>query len=431
MLRTVGAGALLLLAMLMAAAPAQVAVSPAAGSILRPAPQIDPIQNAAAVRSGFPAGISRDAFNGPVFKTRTSGQRAAAPGLPRLDAKKSGKSKGHAPITFRGKLDVEIIYDDNIVRYSNDYLDDFRHGRYPYKFAVETYDDLILSPTIDFEWRKAIITNRQTRLRFRYTRWEYTTNRIKNNEAYSIRLYQPTWGRDHWDFGFYVAPLSYIRQLPDHPPFTPSSHDQWVPFKYTYNSLYTKYHRRLNSDFRIDLRLGRTIRYYNRPLMENDNWEWNYGARLYWYMSRKWRLTLEYRYSDVEARGADSVGESRGTSDDSDPSYERDSFELDLRYRPPKGQLWIVDEMILWMGYMAYYFTSDKVLYRDPYHVGRLDEFYRAELEFDTEKIYGPINLYGGYRYTERTTSAPWKGDIAEDKDYVSNRFWIGVHYPF
>ena len=77
---------------------------------------------------------------------------------------------------------------------------------------------------------------------------------------------------------------------------------------------------------------------------------------------------------------------------------------------------------------MIYWFTSEKRLDDDPYHVGRQDKVYMVQLALDRE-LARDIDMEIGIRYTERTVDSPWTGDIAEDKDFKQHRYWIGLTY--
>ena len=80
-------------------------------------------------------------------------------------------------------------------------------------------------------------------------------------------------------------------------------------------------------------------------------------------------------------------------------------------------------------------FTSEKPPEEDRYHVGRKDEIRRFEITWNTRKTIADLTLEGGYRYTNRDSSAPWETgegeSIDEDKDYTDNRVWVGVEYGF
>jgi hypothetical protein len=364
---------------------------------------------------------------GPASASAADTTRPAGP----TRAKKADRKTARSPLSISGAAGLQFIYDDNIVRYSDEYIDDFVHGRYPEKFAIETYDDLIISPMAEIALDARYVPRRPTSLRFRYTAWRYARNGTKNNDAMSVRLRQPAFGADYLELNYYYAPMAYIRELPDRAPFTPRSAPMtWSNFDYAYNSFSAAYWRRVGSRWEVRGRVGRVLRFYNRPFMENDTWEWNYSGSLRYAFSERLKVRVEYTYHDAKARGADIVGETLETSDDSDPSFERDTYEIVTDYYF-RGSLWIVRSAQLGLEYFNYFFTSEKPLHLDPFHTGRKDTFYRVEIGVETAEVWRNMSLLAGYRFTERTTSSPWTGDIAEDKDYRNHRVWTGLTYSF
>jgi hypothetical protein len=360
----------------------------------------------------------------------------ASPQMPEQPAKaKSARTKRRQPpVSFAGSLDLQFIYDDNIIRLSEGSIGAFRRGIDPYRYDVETYDDLIVSPRLSFILGRKIITDRETTLRFGYIRWQYGRNGIKNNESYNIRLRQPALSRDFIELSYSYAPGSYVKQLSDRPPFAPRSSTPlvWLPFKSKRNAFLLGYSRRVTNRITARLDGGRVMRFYNRPFLENDNWEWNASGTLAVSISKALRVAGTYTFSDANARALDSVDETIATSDDSDGSYKRDLYEAELTWSPGK-LLRKVSTFGLMGQYQEYYFTSKKPYYDDPLHTGRKDRVYVLELTSDSKPLFGPTKLIAGYRFSRRKSSLPAsvQAEDAEEKAYKDNRFWVGASYPF
>ncbi len=337
------------------------------------------------------------------------------------------------PVSYQWDVDseveLEMIYDDNILHYSEDYLDDFRHGRYPEKFVVETYDDLIMHPTLSVEVERPLLFGKRTRLRGRVKHWQYTRNDIKSNQTYDLRFRQYLRRRDYFELSAAYAPDSYIRELSDRPPFIGFSRPRtWENFRYARNYFDAAYWWRADDWLAIKGEIGRTMRFYNQEFMENDNWEWSGRIAAYTWIGR-FAFSAQYTYSDVEARGYDTVGETLATSDDSDPSYEEDDYDLSISYRPRRAPL-KTRSLDLDISFSRKFFVSQKRLEDDPYHVGRMDEQVRTQLSWTSRHVWRRVDLELGWQHTQRVTDSPWQGDIAEDKDYTGNRFWMSLTQP-
>ena len=333
-----------------------------------------------------------------------------------------------SPWKFGASVGLETIYDDNFLRYSDDYLVDFHAGTYPYKFQIDRKDSHILAPSVDVYAQRRLISWGDTRFRFKFKRWQYVQGDIKSNMGfdYYVRQYLPQ-GRS-LEFWYNYAPQQYIRELSYRTPLQPSSDPlEWGEFRYSRNVFNLIFRTKVRKNMSLKLHLSRALRYYNQEFMENDIKDLGLRTTLYWTVHRDWRLTLDYGYTDAPARGANEVGETLEGSDDSDPSYERDLYQVDVRWSPG----WmapVCDSVSLRGQHQIYWFTSTKALADDPYHVGRKDKVYALQFE-GSRRLTKSLSMDVGFRYTERVVESPWRGDIAEDKDYTQRRYWIGLTY--
>lgn len=350
----------------------------------------------------------------------------------------AAEKKKKPAVTYSGKFALRFVYDDNIIHYSDEDLYVFANEPTYGKFAIDQAGDWIIRPRIEFKaasgrgWGGEKMEGL-----VRLSSWRYASGSVKNNESIQILLKHGAWGVSNFQFSFYHAPEAYIRNFNQRPPFMPRSTTDMVqtPFNYTSTSVDLAYWRKWTKRLSGKLLVKRSWRYFNREFMTNDNWEWRLGGYLAWKTYAWLTITGEYLYSDVPARGANEVGETLENSNDGDPSYERDSYKVTFGFRLPKKNRIRISSVSVKAQYQEFYFTSEMPAHEDPLHTGRKDKVYRLELTGATPALFGPASLEGGYRYTERTSSAA--ADIAEDsgigeeKDYTDNRFWIGVEYPF
>ncbi|MGD8394604.1 MAG: hypothetical protein PVF43_03895 [Candidatus Eiseniibacteriota bacterium] len=349
-------------------------------------------------------------------------------------SKRSKKKRESPAYRLSGKFALRFVYDDNIIHYSDEDLLAFTSVPNTGRYEIATAHDWIVRPRLETEIRTKRLTGKTLQATLRLSAWLYGNNSIKNNQSIALQLKHPGFGGNLY-LDLYYSPRSYLRTFLDRPPYMSRATPlQYTPFEYTSNSVAVSHWRWLYKKL-VDGKflLQRSVRYYNQPFMENDNWEWRIGGYVRWKFQRRLRLRLEYLYSDVRARARDSITETRDNSDDGDASYQRDSYEAKLYWRPRRAISWFRQGSVAFQ-YQAYYFTTDRAYYDDPYHVGRKDQVYRIEFTADSKKIWGPVTLEGGYRFSERTSTAAFDSDnvaIGEDKDYTDNRFWIGAEYPF
>lgn len=340
----------------------------------------------------------------------------------------AAKPREKSPWKTSATVGLETIYDDNFLRYSDDYLDQFYSGAYPYKFQIERKDSHILAPSISVYAQRKFWDAGNTRFSFKFKTWQYVQGSIKSNMSFDYSVRQFFSGGKSLEFGYAYAPEQYIRELSDRSPLVPPSDPLvWEEFRYTRNVFDLTWRQPLHKD--LDLRLAgtRSLRYYNQPFMENDIKDLGLRATLVWDAHRDWRLTFDYGYTDAPARGADEVGETIENSNDSDPSFNRDLYQVDATWSPRWAEPFF-EKVGLRGQYQVYWFTSAKELLDDPYHVGRIDRMKMIQLTFD-RTLPGDVDMEIGVRYTVRTVESPWEGDIAEDKDFNQRRYWIGLTY--
>lgn len=375
---------------------------------------------------GGAAGTARcqdvPAPSAPADSQATVAARKAPP------RKRPARAAAPAGLRLRWVAGLEIIYDDNVLRYSEADLDGFLGGTgEPGQYRLRSTDDLILSPSLELELRHRLLPWGDTRWRARAKRWGYLWNPIKTNSNLAFFVRQDLSAGRSVELSYAYSPEQYIRQLTDRAPFTPAEDlAVWEDFRYTRNGFQLIWRERLARPLSARLTVERVLRYYNRPFLENDITAWGLRGSLAWSVAPRLTLTGDYGWEDDAARGFDQLGETLATSDDSDGSCERDLYQLVAEWRPPLPARWF-DAVSLTGQHMSYWYTSTKEITVDPYHVGRKDEVWNFELAFT--RACGPhLEVEVAGRWSRRTVRSPWPGEIvSEDKDYIARRGWVGL----
>jgi hypothetical protein len=361
---------------------------------------------------------------------------------------------------FSGDFSLELIYDDNIARFSDETLVELESGTNPDKYGIEKRDDFIYNPVIQVEGTKLFIKDLKSKIRFRYKIWQYAVSPKKNNWEYNIRLRQYTAKYSYFESTYTYAPDGYIKNLRDRPPFVSETVDRvYLGFTSTRNAFTLGYSHRVKKWWTVKVFGGRTLRFYNRPFLENDLWEWN-GKLESDLKYKRFTCNIRYAFANDTARGFDEVGETLMTSDnDGDGGYEKDTYRLKITYRPKRSPYrtdreggWL--KPLLQLGslidqglnktktsaiyvqyqYARQFYTSRRPLDVDPLHVGRVDASDQVQAAWNSKTIWNSIKLEAGIRYTVRTADSP-AGNIGEDdpsdeKDYTGTRYWIALDRP-
>ncbi len=382
---------------------------------------------------------------------------------PPLDAP-GRKAKRPSPWSFDGDITLGTVYDDNVCRYSHDMLNIFQSGLEPHKFAITNKEDVVLNTAVQVEATRRIVRGKRTRLRFRYQRWDYVENAIKDNDEFQLRLRQYVHGSNFMQFTYTYAPDNYIKELGDREPFLSRSTTDYEYFHFyiTRNAYDLDYYWRPARWIRLMFLGGHVQRFYNRRFLENDMTEWNAGIEPEARYGRFY-FRLRFGYHHVKTRSYDTLGETFDISDDNDGSYETDAYRVRLTYRPKRSPYgpgawgrglgvvpgfvrhlasWIdrglillkTDNIYFQYDYYRRFYTSKRTLADDPLHVGRFDQQFQPRVVWTSDPLWNRMSLEAGWRYTDKRAKSP-AGDIGEDdpseeKDYIGTRVWLQATRP-
>jgi hypothetical protein len=350
---------------------------------------------------------------------------AAAP------AEKGGGRAAKAPAwDVRGVVSCAFIYNDNILSASPDELDNFEQGVDPWRYRHHSSDDLVVAPGLDLEARRDLVSLGQSRLRVRVKRWMYTNNPIKTNTDFDFFARQYVGKKQSLELFLHAAPWQYIRDLGDRSPLVdPESPQVMEEFRFQRNTWNLAWRQTISKTLSASLTFERNFRYYNRPFMENDIAAKELRGNVAWQATPALGLSADYSFEDAKGRGYDMVGETATTSDDSDPSYQRDLYRLGLDLALPPSVKWL-DGISLSYLYMDYYYTTQRPLVEDPYHVGRHDMNTKYTVEVQ-RKLTKTVGARLSARRTDRVVESPWSGDLQTDKAFTQWQFWLELAYRF
>ncbi len=384
---------------------------------------------------GDPAMLLRLRYEGPA-------QPFPEPEKPKAKStkKKSTKKKGW---TFKRKFGLNIKYDDNVIHYSDDLMEEYTDGPYlewfldegevpdfePGKYRLNRLDDLILTPAIDLEARRKFFSFGETRFRAKYVYTRYLYNPIKDVKGLTLYLRQVLPGKSQSiEISYKYTPEKYIRELTDRPPYAPSDDPRpWVGFRFAQNDFVANYRHRIHKKVSITLTLEDIHRFYNQPFLEQDLVENEFIGRADYTISKMWKLTGIYGVARGWTRRHDTAEEAPLNSDDNDNSYTQDRYRVDLRWTPPKGKYFFNNITARYQLRIAY-FTSPKQLWDDPFHVGRKDVYdtYRLIMSKKlTKKLSSSLTV----DFSKRTLHSPYTGDISEGMDYDNFLIWMDLTY--
>jgi len=338
------------------------------------------------------------------------------------------------PWRYRNSFSLEVIYDDNILTQNDESIDPWvtapRPDLDPDDYRIRTYDDLILAPQLDVAAERDLLGWGKTRFRFKVKRWLYTQNPIKTNTDLDFGVRQYFGGGTSFEVNYQYAPEQYIRQLGDREPYgDPDLDSESREFRFTRNVL-TFTWRHYLGDLSYFVLAENNRRYYNKPFIENDIEAWELRGQLaYRFFDRNLRVSFDYSWENAQGRGHDTVGETAETSDDGDPSYERDLYRVGVDLDTPWAAPFVDDVGAVWL-FMDYYYTTEKDIFVASFQRGRRDLWSKVFLKAG-RALTRDLDLDFAFVYSERDVEAPWYGDITLDKEYIQHRYELSLSYDF
>jgi hypothetical protein len=322
------------------------------------------------------------------------------------------------------ELSLSVAYDNNLCSYSDDDLDLFVDQLEPDRFRIETYDDLVFLPSLEFKvgyGRSAF----RSGLDARYRANLYTGNSIKNYQTLRLEFNQRLFDFSSVSLGYSYLPSFYIRDIKDFDlPADAENRYRKMEFERRAGWLDVS----VPATDRLEFSGGYERRVYDYcdSFNEYDGVADSYKAQAeidLW----DYRPSFEYTFRTYDARGYDEPGETKQGSDDSDASYEQDQYQITLGL--PGFRVHRVEgDLTLGFRFADRYYTSKKPFEDDPYHSGREDALTKGWVTMRagiTDRIELSVETA---RYDRRVESRA-REEIDEEKDYEKYRVTFEVEY--
>ncbi|MFP4460210.1 MAG: hypothetical protein ACLFSQ_11560 [Candidatus Zixiibacteriota bacterium] len=302
---------------------------------------------------------------------------------------------------FASEIDIDI--DAGFKFDNNPYSISDKEENHP----IGVVSDLVSFYSLDAETRIAKLGKFSVKPSFVLSAENYFDNTGRNN----IKLRPKILFIKHayWITAYYqYMPQKSIRPLKDS-----DDNYEWKFPKYTNNLFRLRSGLEFIDNTWAEVSLKYQLKYFDENFMEYD--ERQYGLFGYLRYNKELYLKAGYGFDIADCRGYDVQGENAATSDDSDASYDEDSFLLSVGYNFGKFDIRLSSFM-----YMRYY-TSKKP--DDTYHYTRKDTYNSFDIDFryDFDDFY--IKLGG--KYMTRSIESEIFEELSDLRSY--NRIMIDI----
>jgi hypothetical protein len=335
---------------------------------------------------------------------------------------------------FEAELSFSTIYDDNILKYSDKYLERFMNGQDLGRFHIETYDDLILNQTAELAATYRIIRKLKSKFNINFSASEYLVNDIKNWYFVNVGYQQYLSKKASFKFFYTYIPHFYVRHFRDEDwaavyGYTPET---FVQFAFSKDNYGFWIQNTFFKNTRVKLSLDYLKYYHNKHYTEYDCRNYVIRMSLYQPVHEKVRLELGYEYEHSDAKGYDEEGETKEMADDADATYAEDGYIFGVNWQLPKIKK-LKNEVDLRLAYQKRYYLSEHYLEEDREHTGRVDDNFQLAANYSLN-LNKSLKLGAFYKFYFRDSDS--QSEINEiylsgEKDYRQNQFGLQLIYDF
>ncbi len=352
--------------------------------------------------------------------------------VPQTDilAKKKKKKKKSAGFEIQFKL--ASTYDNNILKYSDKYLQRFMNGEDEGRFSIKTYDDLIIYTSFRMAYTFKIFGKLKSKVNGEISRRNYVVNDIKSWDYFAIGFQQHFTKRASIKLSYSYIPYFYVRNYRD---------DQWVdvygytpetfkPYVFSKDYFGITLQNSFFKNTRIYLTLHYARYYHNEYFTVYDSKDLLYGVKIHQPLNKKFKIKASYQFVNSIAKGYNSAIETPETSLGPDATFDEDRFTLGFIWQLPKISNYRhsidVNSLI-----MLRYYTTDLPPLVDPLHSGRVDKNYRLYFYYRVQ-LSKSLRLSINYKYFLRDSDTKALINslyISNEKDY--NQYQIGAELTY
>jgi hypothetical protein len=349
--------------------------------------------------------------------------------------KSKEKSK---PKRYEVEVGLDAVYDDNILKYSDKYLERFMDGMDFGRFHIETYDDMILKPSFKFTSTFNFFKKQKTKFSFDYSYSAYIVNDIKNWQGIGISVNQSFLKRASFRISYNYIPDFYVRHFRDEDlvqyyeettgfGYIPET---FVPFSFAKDNIGFWIQNTFFKNTRLRLVFDYARYFHNEHYTEYDCKNLMYGFQINQAITKELKVDLGFEFTNSRAKGYDEPGETLETSDDADANNVANGFLFGLSYQLPKIMN-LKSNLNAGLDYDLKYYTTDNYVEVDPEHAGRVDNSLAISVNYNVE-ISKSFSIGAFYKWSGRdsyTSSEINSNYVSNEKDYKQNQVGLELSY--
>lgn len=324
-------------------------------------------------------------------------------------------------------------YDDNILKYSEKYLNRFVNREDEGRFHINTSDDLVISYAAKISYQDKFISDLKSIFSIGLSSSAYSNNSIKTWYQYKFNWRQNISKTTSISLSYSFIPNFYVRHFYDDDwtssigyvpeAFTPyefSKDDysvwlqQYLPWKTT----------------RVRLYFSLMKYYHNKHYTEYDSDNLLYGFRIYQTITKSIKVNAGYKFINSSAKGADDTPEGSEITRLADASYDEHIVTAGFDMTFPKI-FKLKNSLTVTAHYYRRFYTTNNFLELDPLHAGRFDYVYRLYFNYKIDILTNlSATAFLNWYKRDSDSKAEENGNlISDEKDY--NQYQLGIKFNY
>lgn len=342
--------------------------------------------------------------------------------------KKENKEEKH----FEAEVSFATIYDNNILKYSDKYIERFLNNQDEGRFHIKTYDDIILYQSVDIAASYRIIKKLKSKFNINFFSNSYMVNNIKNWYFVTFGYQQYITKRASFKVFYNYLPHYYVRHFRDEDWVDVYGYipETFVQFAYAKDNYGFWIQNTFFKNTRINAGFDYSKYYHNKHYTEYDCKNYIFGISLFQPVLEKVRLEFGYENEHSNAKGYDEPGETKETADDADATYFENGFAFGVNWELPKIRK-TKHGVDVKLSYQKRYYLSQHYLEEDREHTGRVDDNIQLVANYYVN-LSKAFKLNAFYRFYKRNSDSESQINqlyLAVEKDYKQSQFGLQLTY--
>ncbi len=328
--------------------------------------------------------------------------------------------------SFNNKIEISSYYNSNILKLSEENIDEFKNNEKPDKYHIKSVDDIVTSFRCELALKHYIVAGHTQvdKIIFKYNKcWKNDLKDVKFVGAEVIQYFSKYFDISAKYFYFPYIYINHYYSLLD-------NEDMYRKFSYSKNV----YRSGMNLKF-VDLihfgyQFEYSQNYYNKYFGEYDSDDFKHSFSVTFFPYENIRMKFRYSYKQSLAEAEKVFGDITGLYEIRDASYESNIYYGSITI--PIRSFDFAKDLRLFtsLEFENRFFQSQFSQNVDPYHSGRKDKIFRFEGSLIYPFFY-IFNLKGFYNYETRNVSAPAGSDVEDEKEYSLKKVGCSLSVKF